>query len=129
MILDDIEQALTRYRFTGADEAELQRAVWHMLKEHIESRGGFLSREERLTERDRIDFLVSEIEQEQLYGIELKVKGSPANVHRQLKRYANSGKLQGLMLVTTLRKHGLIESLWDPRAIPLQVVILNGGCL
>ena len=48
--------------------------------------------------KDRIDFLVDRI------GIELKTKGSWAEVFRQLERYALSDKLDAVVLVTTKRR-------------------------
>ena len=131
MMLGEIEKALAGVRFTVSDEAELQRAVEGVLCECIGFTSWMFDDEVKLTERDRIDFTIyDQLNKHQLpYGIELKVKGSAANVHRQLKRYAKTGKLQGLMLVTTLRKHGAIEALWDPRSIPLRVVVVSGGAI
>ena len=131
MMLGEIEKALAGVRFTVSDEAELQRAVDGVLCECIGFTSWMFDDEVKLTERDRIDFTIyDQLNKHQLpYGIELKVKGSAANVHRQLKRYAKTGKLQGLMLVTTLRKHGAIEALWDPRSIPLRVVVVSGGAI
>jgi hypothetical protein len=130
-MLGEIEKALAGVRFTVSDEAELQRAVDGVLCECIGFTSWMFDDEVKLTERDRIDFTIyDQLNKHQLpYGIELKVKGSAANVHRQLKRYAKTGKLQGLMLVTTLRKHGAIEALWDPRSIPLRVVVVSGGAI
>lgn len=131
MMLGEIEKALAGVRFTVSDEAELQRAVEGVLCECIGFTSWMFDDQVKLTERDRIDFTIyDQLNKHQLpYGIELKVKGSAANVHRQLKRYAKTGKLQGLMLVTTLRKHGAIEALWDPRSIPLRVVVVSGGAI
>jgi hypothetical protein len=130
-MLGEIEKALAGVRFTVSDEAELQRAVEGVLCECIGFTSWMFDDQVKLTERDRIDFTIyDQLNKHQLpYGIELKVKGSAANVHRQLKRYAKTGKLQGLMLVTTLRKHGAIEALWDPRSIPLRVVVVSGGAI
>jgi len=131
LMLGEIEKALAGVRFTVSDEAELQRAVEGVLCECIGFTSWMFDDQVKLTERDRIDFTIyDQLNKHQLpYGIELKVKGSAANVHRQLKRYAKTGKLQGLMLVTTLRKHGAIEALWDPRSIPLRVVVVSGGAI
>ena len=52
-------------------------------------------REAQLTESDRIDFLVDTI------GIEVKLKTPITQVTRQLHRYAQSGLISELLLVTT----------------------------
>lgn len=51
-------------------------------------------REFALTEHDRPDFLIGDI------AIECKVKGTPSEIYRQLCRYAMTGKIRGLILIT-----------------------------
>ena len=92
-LLNEICERLSSARFNYNNEAELQAA----LAQHLAS---FQPRAEfRLNERDRIDFVIEGI------GIEVKVDGSRAAVLRQLHRYAHSGLLDALILVTTRTRH------------------------
>jgi hypothetical protein len=115
---ESIERTLQSYRFDLTNEASLQLAVATALSQS----GLRFEREVKLTERDRIDFMFPDG-----IGLELKIKGMSSSVHRQLKRYARSGKVRGLILGTSLRKHTIIEGLWDGRHVPLRIVVLSGG--
>ena len=68
--------------------------------------------------RNRIDFMAETV------GLELKTKGSPAAVLRQLDRYAAAQQVDALILVTTRRSlaRGLPTEL---RGKPLSVVHLG----
>jgi predicted dehydrogenase len=82
----------------SANEAELQRLVAaHLRALFPEARA-----EVTLPGAGRIDFMAGRI------GIELKVKGSAAEVTRQLWRYAEHPELDGILLVTTKRTHARI---------------------
>jgi hypothetical protein len=116
---DRVVSLLKAHRFQALDEATVQRSIADVLTND----GLYFEREVRLTERDRIDFQVG------LVGIEVKVQGTAKSILQQLTRYAKTGKLSSLILVTTMRKHGVIETLWNPRSIPLKVVILGGGLI
>jgi hypothetical protein len=116
-----------------ASEADLQRA----LAEHIDrmphsatETDPALAREVPLSdERSRIDLLVfPAITGGPIIGVEVKLKGAPADVLRQLERYAACPEIDGLVLVTTSAKH-----LHLPRTFgngkPLVVAPLLGGGL
>jgi hypothetical protein len=69
-----------------------------------ESLGGFLeeigiphAREVRLTETDRVDFIVGSI------AVELKVKCSAAELLRQLQRYAQSPQVEEILALSFTR--------------------------
>ena len=76
-------------------EASLQASLMRVLQE---SGVGF-EREVRISDKDRIDFVVGKV------GIEAKIKFSASDVTRQLHRYAQSDAIEELLLVTTRSKH------------------------
>lgn len=87
---DRIVATLRSARFVHVDEDELQRGIAEVL-----SRAEIaFEREVRLSDRDRIDFLVGGL------GIEVKLAGSARSVRRQLERYAASSRVEALLLVT-----------------------------
>lgn len=91
--------ALSRARFRYANEIELHDGITALIK----SLGipiGAEHREVRLSDRDRIDFLLASA-----IGIEVKVNGSPGDVWRQLARYAEHDRVRSLLLITTRLKH------------------------
>jgi len=94
-IAEGITAALQRHPPRAANEAELQAILW----DHLQAIDRRTVREHVLTRADRIDFLLGRV------GIEVKVKGSSADVTRQLWRYADSPQIDGLLLVTTKREH------------------------
>jgi hypothetical protein len=101
-----------RYRY--ADEARLQEGIAGALA----AAGIDAEREVHLAGRDRIDFMAGSL------GIEVKIAGQPADVARQLARYAKSPEVTELMLVTTRARHRSV-----PREIggkPVYVVLLSG---
>lgn len=90
---DKIEMALRRHRLPFGDELACQRTVAIIL----EQLGIVAEREVAVSgARGRIDFYVPDVQ----LGIELKVKGGPSEVARQLLRYAEAPEIAGLMLVT-----------------------------
>lgn len=95
--LDLIEELLRSYRFNFATEAELQSAVETIL---IENKFEFI-REFNLTEKDRIDFLIGSV------GLEIKIGFSYADVIRQLHRYAQSERIEALILLTSRLQHSM----------------------
>lgn len=108
-LLGEIVDRLSDTRFNFNNEAELQAA----LAQHLAS---FQPRAEvRLNEKDRIDFVIEGV------GIEVKVDGTRAEVLRQLHRYANSGLLDALILVTTCTRHTVPETI---NSIPVRLVSL-----
>lgn len=92
------------YRATG----------WAARVSEVARRRAQLNRTER--HGDRIDFLVGRI------GIEVKTRHSRTEVLRQLDRYAQSDKLDSLMLVTTRAQHR--DAPDELRGKPLALVYL-----
>jgi hypothetical protein len=98
-----LEQAL---QGAYATERELQDAVAAALPD--------AGREVELG-AGRIDFLTGDG-----VGIEVKIAGAPPVVLRQLLGYAEDERVRGLLLVTTMRRHG-----WLPMVLrhkPLGIV-------
>jgi len=87
-------ELLKTYRYSVGSEDGFQRGVEQVLSEH----GIAFVREHSLgREFGRIDFYLPDHQ----YGIELKVKGSPSQVLRQLHRYAQCPDISALILVTS----------------------------
>lgn len=84
-------EILESYKFTYNTEVELQNAIERVFKDKEIA----FQRECRLGDDLRIDFMVSEG-----IGIEIKIKGSPSDVARQLLNYANRPEIKCLILVT-----------------------------
>lgn len=84
---------LKSYQFrTNGQEAGLQQGIELVLRTHeIE----FISQFD-LGEHGRIDIYIPSLQ----LGIELKVKGAPSEVITQVHRYAQSPKINALILVT-----------------------------
>lgn len=87
---------LDAYRFAYADEMELHEGIAQVLA----LTGADVQREVSLPRNaGRIDFLVDAV------GIEVKVQGSPAQINRQLRRYAACPQIEELVLVTNRPRH------------------------
>ena len=90
-----IIKALKAYNLASGTEEELQAAIAVALtNECIPFR-----REHRLSDADRIDFIVERV------GIEVKVGGSTSALIRQVHRYAQSEELDAIVVVTTRGHH------------------------
>lgn len=97
-----IADAILGHRFHFSGETELQDGIGLALAEA----GIEAEREVRLTLGERIDFMAGGV------GIEVKVKGSRADLMRQALRYARCDEVSGLLIVTTLARHkGVPEAL------------------
>lgn len=114
MSLDAVFAAISSRRYVFCSEMELQDAIAEALaplgaqrEAHVKHRAG------------RIDFLVGRI------GVECKVDGSLPKVAAQVIRYAHSGMIDALLLVTTIRSH--MEVAGDQLGIPVRVLVLHGG--
>jgi hypothetical protein len=105
------------FRFHYGDEDQLQEG----LASALQSRGLEVQREVRLTARDRIDLLVERV------GVEVKVAGRPDGVVRQLRRYAASDQVDGLVLVTNRVRHLAVPDRLNDK--PVVAVTLAGGGL
>lgn len=93
-----IVQAIRKHRFNYANEKDLQEGLEHVLKEHAIP----FEREKILGGKfGTIDFLV-----DGRIGIEIKIKGSPSAVGRQLIRYFECETISELVLLTGRAKLG-----------------------
>lgn len=115
-MIDDVVNALAplrRARYFNEDD--LQEAALNALADA----GLDAEREVRLTAADRIDLRCGRI------GIEVKVDGAAATVQRQLARYARTGQLDAVVLLTSRAKHRMPAEL---DGVPVHVVsLITGG--
>jgi transaldolase len=88
--LDDVVALLKKFQFHYSNEIELQEGIAKVL---TDAKIAF-DREKSLGKAGRIDFLVGTI------GIEVKIKGSPSAVGRQVINYLEKEELSCLILVT-----------------------------
>lgn len=87
----EIAVMLESQRLRAGTERGLQASIETVLREA----GVAFIREHRLSAQDRVDFLVGGI------ALEVKTKGSLAEVTRQLHRYAQYDEVTSLLLVTS----------------------------
>jgi hypothetical protein len=114
---DTLVELITDHRFTYRDERQLHDGLAELFADHQVP----VQREAPLRGSDRIDFLAGRV------GIEVKTRGFPAAVLRQLQRYATSDRVDALVLVTTVARHSTL-----PAAIggkPLLIASLLEGAL
>lgn len=90
-----ITKLVAAHVFSYATEDGLQEALAGVLT----AAGLPAQREVRLTPTARIDLMVGTV------GVEVKVRSTPAQVLRQLTRYAATGQVTALVLVTTRALH------------------------
>lgn len=88
---------LRQFQFFYSTETDLQDAV----EDALLGVNIACEREVRFNASDRIDVLAGDV------GIEVKIKGSPASVLRQMRRYAELEGISELILVTTKHHHRL----------------------
>lgn len=100
--LEVIAEQIQNYRVRFGTERLLQDDVARVLWAHDVR---FL-REHRLDAESRIDFYLPDVR----IGIECKVDGAPTEVTRQLLRYAAFPTIDGLMLVSRRKTHGVTAS-------------------
>jgi len=81
-----------------------------------------LEREFNIDARSRIDFLIA---LPNPVGVEVKVSQSPTEVARQVRRYLKSDKIDGLVLVTTRRRHRKLEQ--EEFDKPVEIVWLGSS--
>lgn len=90
-------RAILGHRYRYRDEVQLQDQVAQVLA----GAGIEALREFRLSERDRVDFLLpTALTHLDGIAVEVKIKGSRADIIRQLWRYAQHGMVAGILLVT-----------------------------
>lgn len=101
-MIRELLAALRAVRIRATNEDELQRGVAAVL----DDAGIRCERHRALSRQDIPDFMIGSI------AVELKVKGSLADVTRQLHRYAQHEAVSELVLITTMARH---------RAVPRQL--------
>lgn len=94
----ELAQFLRGYTFKYSSEDALQLGI----EEALTEAGAPFTRELRLDERSRIDFAVHALFE---VGIEIKVDSAASEVERQVRRYLKHDAIDGLVLVTTRRRH------------------------
>lgn len=88
-MIDELRAALTG-RYAHQNEAELQESIGELL----DAAGVDFQREVHIAPHSRIDFLVGDV------GLEVKIDSSLAALTRQVTRYAESGRLSRVVVVT-----------------------------
>ena len=92
MTIDELSHLLTGYRFRFASEKDLQNGI-----EAILTQAGIpYHRETSLSAPNRPDFMI-----ENGIALEVKIKGSLANLLRQANRYAQHEEVQSILIVGT----------------------------
>lgn len=116
--VDQITQALSSYRYLGVDEYAIQDGIAAALS----AAGIVFEREKRLGPHERLDFAVATI------AIEVKIRGSRADLIRQLARYARHEDVEQIILASTSRVllAGAPELIHQ---IPVTGVLLRGRAL
>lgn len=120
-IADLVVATLGAYRYRYRDEPHLHV----LIVQALDNAGVTYKREVWLSEparTERIDLMCGTV------GIEVKVQGQPAQVLRQLGRYAATGKLDVLVLAST-KKRLLAAVPPDVHGVPVVPVFLKGPSL
>lgn len=91
----EVMAALRGKRFPLEDEKRCQEEIFGAIDAVYP---GFVEREVRLGAGGIIDFVVGFGWRE--FGVEVKLKGRPEEIRRQLRRYAEHRSIAGLILVT-----------------------------
>lgn len=103
---------LATTRFTWATEVELQRG----LAAAFAARGLSVEREARLDVRNRVDFLIGRV------GVEVKVAGAWLDVERQVVRYAESDRVDAVVVVTSRPDHTRIPTVVNGKPVVVHLV-------
>ena len=112
----DVLDAITANVYRFNNERELQEG----LAAALHAAGVHAAREVALSPHDRIDFLCGSV------GVEVKVKGPWIAVAQQMQRYAESDRVDSLLLVTTVYDHRRLEALATLGGKPITVHLLGG---
>lgn len=89
--IDSLTSLLRNYRFRFVTEKDLQDGI----AEALDAAGIAYSREKSLGKPDRPDFIVGNV------AIEVKIKGSLADLLRQVSRYAAHDEISAVLAVGT----------------------------
>ena len=111
-VITHLGATVGRQSIRVASERALGDHLWGVLSAR------FPGAEREASGRDgRIDFVIGRV------GIELKIAGSVSDVTRQLWRYADSGRFDALVLVTSVSRHNQIRV--EDFAVPVHIVHLR----
>jgi hypothetical protein len=111
-------RVLSEYRYPIGSESDFQAGVESVLQQHEIP---FVREWDLGREFGRIDFYLPQF----CTGIELKVKGSPSDVARQLYRYCQSPDVAAVVLLTG--RHRLARMPASMNGKPLMSVWLSWG--
>lgn len=115
----EIARLLNLYRFHYGNEDDLQRGI----EQALEEAGADFTREAVLPGTfGRIDFMVHARHE---IGIEVKVEGASTTVGRQVARYLKTDEVEGIILVTSKRRHRTFPKEFNGK--PVEVVWLGHG--
>jgi hypothetical protein len=114
--LEEAADALSGHRFMFTSEDELQQGIAMVL-------GKEWTREHVLSKEDRIDFW----HKMHCLGIEVKVDGSLSELTRQVFRYTENEKVQGVLVVTSLSRLSRLPDTMNGK--PVRVLRLTGSIL
>lgn len=117
MKVSELAALLKSKHFQYSSERDLQDGIEVVVK----AAGIAYERERELGPGDIIDFLVGDI------GLEVKIQGSPAEVARQLLRYASHSDIREIVLVTGKQRLGALPERLMGK--PVTVVSLWRGFL
>lgn len=114
----EVVATLARYRIMGLAEAVVQDQIERALRQE----GIAFEREVELAPGDRIDFMVGAV------GVEVKTKGTRAQIIRQLARYIRNDRVGEVILAATSRR--VLASMPDEiTGAPITKHLLQGGLL
>jgi hypothetical protein len=118
-VCKSVADYLRAFRFHYGNEDDLQRGI----EEALEQCGADFTRELVLPGvYGRIDFMVhAKFE----IGIEVKVEGANTTVGRQVARYLKTDKVEGIVVVTSKRRHRNFPK--EFKGKPVEVVWLGDG--
>lgn len=108
----DVAAVIGTARFGHLYETGLQEGIADVLRDAFPD--AHVEREVRIGRRERIDLMVGRI------GVEVKIAGAASAVRRQLARYATSGAVDALILVSTRVTHCALSGVIG--GIPVTVV-------
>ena len=111
MTAEAVADRIAAHRFAYTCERDLQDALAVLFPEAC--------REVRLGAAGVIDLVVGRV------GVEVKVDGSMPAVARQVDRYARSGLLDAVVVVTNRAKHRAVAGVVT--AVPVTVVHVGAG--
>ena len=108
-----LRKLLASQQYIITEERLVQDKIEQVLKDnHIP-----YTREVKLSDSDRIDFLIGTI------GVEVKLKAPVTQVTRQLHRYAYSDDVTELLLVTTSPSLNAVPSFFNNKQISVLLLI------